>query len=676
MWNDTCPEENDLVAYLQGDLEERAAMEDHLDTCSLCALLVMELGALADLSQASRDEAYATGALTRPDRPGAGSTAEHPALATTFLDRYELREILGRGGMGVVFEAWDLSLERKVAVKLVRPDLSDPELRDHLSTRMLREARALARLSHPNVLTVFEVGTHEGALYLVTEHLEGQTLDTLGPLPAEEAIDLYLGALAGLEHAHEEGVTHRDIKPSNIMRTHRGDAVVLDFGLATGAAPEDLALTRTGAVLGTPAYMSPEQHMGQRVGPASDVFSLCASLYEALYAQRPFSGQTSQEIAMRAYAGEVRVPDDHPRLFEVLRRGLQASPEARYPDAGALRAALLEARTQASTKRTLPWPLLAGAAALAAVAIALVVTSQPDPPTKTPTAPAVTSAPQETPKQPTEAPAPPEPPRAPPEAFALATRNVEDARRVSALLSEQHVTSVKTPAPRRAPRTGGPRVPLAPSKAASPKAKASPKPVDIMEVTKRGYEATYLAQLHDVRGCYRLLQGLPEDQFMVQLARAHCMMAEGKCDAAEKRIRKVQAHQPGDVAAVQARLLREQLCPPAKSDPGPRLRWEISPFAARASLPVKKSSCVREAKRALKVLRRPGAMKGVSDDDRIKIAASLESGIYCFRAKAKGSCDLVRDLLAEAALWRFRTMSDDGRADLVQRELPFYPACK
>jgi len=286
-----------------------------------------------------------------------GGAARSPAQgeAPTTLGRYHVLERLGAGGMGVVFTAYDPDLDRKVAVKLLRAD------RSHESqVRLLREAQALARLSHPNVVQIHDAGVIGEQIFIAMEFVRGHDLRgwlTAQPRTPTEILRLFVDAGRGLAAAHAVGLIHRDFKPENVLVGADGRARVADFGLARAdhdAAPGDrtsptdqpleLSLTATGAVLGTPAYMSPEQHMGLDVAAASDQFSFCVALWEALCGQRPFADETYAETSVAVLTGQLRDPPPAARLprrlVDALRRGLATRPEQRHPDMPALLAIL------------------------------------------------------------------------------------------------------------------------------------------------------------------------------------------------------------------------------------------------------------------------------------------------------------------------------------------------
>ncbi|HEX4961632.1 MAG TPA: protein kinase [Thermoanaerobaculia bacterium] len=224
----------------------------------------------------------------------ADTSGEAAPLADRELGPYRLVREIGSGGMGVVYEAEDTRLQRRVAVKLLPPELS----RDRgAKERFLREARAASALDDPNICTVHDVGECDGQLYIVMAYYEGETLKerlAKGPLPESEARQVAIEVARALARAHEAGIVHRDIKPANVMLTRHGKVKVLDFGIAKMRG--DATLTRVGSSLGTPAYMSPEQARGEPVDGRTDVWSLGALLYEMLAGRRPFPGDDERAV--------------------------------------------------------------------------------------------------------------------------------------------------------------------------------------------------------------------------------------------------------------------------------------------------------------------------------------------------------------------------------------------
>lgn len=214
-----------------------------------------------------------------------------PMPGRSSVDRYELRERLGTGGMGTVWHAWDPSLQRDVAVKeVVLPDDMDPDELSEMRARTLREAQATARIKHTAVVTIHDVLDHDASPWIVMELLTGTSLQTLldrsGPMPVGQVEDTAKALLGGLKAAHGVGVTHRDIKPANVMRTDDDRTILTDFGIAN--MDGNTALTQTGVYIGSPEYMAPERFEGERALPASDMWSLGVTLYTLLQGQSPF----------------------------------------------------------------------------------------------------------------------------------------------------------------------------------------------------------------------------------------------------------------------------------------------------------------------------------------------------------------------------------------------------
>jgi len=277
------------------------------------------------------------------------------------VERYVLLESLGTGGMGEVYAAYDRNLDRKVALKMLRTE--DPHYRE----RLTREAHAMARLSHPNVVPVFDAGIIDRKVFVAMEFVPGGTLKARHASHKDtwrETLHLYLEAGRGLAAAHAAGIVHRDFKPENVLVSESGHVKVTDFGIARSvgdrgslkrdgelppappSAPAELprslgdAMTVAGELLGTPGYMAPEQYFSEDVDERTDQFSFCVSLYEALYGQKPFAGTDISELATATANGQVReAPKDSdvpPRLRRVLLRGLSAERGARYPSMQAL----------------------------------------------------------------------------------------------------------------------------------------------------------------------------------------------------------------------------------------------------------------------------------------------------------------------------------------------------
>jgi serine/threonine-protein kinase len=274
------------------------------------------------------------------------------------LGHYTIVSLLGAGGMGEVYLADDPRLGRRVAIKVLPDSGSDGDAR----RRMLREARAVAALDHPNVCTIYEVGEHEGRPYIVMQYIEGETLfERLqqGQMSLAECLDVGMQVAAALDEAHSRGIVHRDVKPPNIILTPRGLVKVLDFGLAKFSEstdrPNDLTMSKPGAVTGTAPYMSPEQLRSAPIDGRSDIFSLGVVLYEMAAGRRPFD-RDSAVTTITAILFEEPAPlagEEYAPLAPIVRRALAKEPSRRFPTAALMREALQHAldRPRARPKR-------------------------------------------------------------------------------------------------------------------------------------------------------------------------------------------------------------------------------------------------------------------------------------------------------------------------------------
>jgi serine/threonine protein kinase len=266
-------------------------------------------------------------------------------------DRYELGPLLRRGGMADVHTGLDRRLGRDVAIKLLRPDMAE---RDDVRLRFESEARAAARLSHPNAVSVFDTGEHEGQPYIVMERLPGRTLADViaeGPVSVTWLVPVATGVLSALGAAHAAGIVHRDVKPGNILLTDDGTAKITDFGIAksaemvSGATAGAVDLTLTGQVIGTPAYLAPERLAGAPATFLSDLYSMGVVLYEALTGSKPFAGDSFIAVAQAVQTGShqplssVR-PDVDQTVAAAVERALDRDPSRRFASAEEMAAAL------------------------------------------------------------------------------------------------------------------------------------------------------------------------------------------------------------------------------------------------------------------------------------------------------------------------------------------------
>ncbi|MBL7223787.1 MAG: serine/threonine protein kinase, partial [Candidatus Brocadiae bacterium] len=266
-------------------------------------------------------------------------------LIGTCLDEFEIRGRLGEGGMGVVYEAWQPSLERSVAIKVLPRSISSDQ---RFIDRFVREARAAAAITHANIIEVHAIGNGYDHQYIAMELVEGGSLADVirldGPLPAERALDVMKQVASALAAAHGCGILHRDIKPSNILFTKRGRVKVADFGLAKHQGV-DVTVTRTGQMLGTPLYIPPEAARGQPLDARSDLYSLGATFYHALAGRPPFAASTSVALAFQHAQAEVpslrdAAPNVPQALCHIIHRLLAKNPDERYADACTLLEAL------------------------------------------------------------------------------------------------------------------------------------------------------------------------------------------------------------------------------------------------------------------------------------------------------------------------------------------------
>ncbi|NPV91396.1 MAG: Stk1 family PASTA domain-containing Ser/Thr kinase [Firmicutes bacterium] len=258
--------------------------------------------------------------------------------------RYEILDKLGTGGMAVVYKARCTWLDRVVTIKLLRDELVNDE---EFVRRFRREAQAVARLSHPNIVSVYDVGQEDGVHYIVMEYIEGSTLKELireeGRLSPEKSLEIALQICAGLEHAHENHIIHRDIKPQNILITNKGRVKVTDFGIAL--ATTGATLTHPGKIMGSVHYLSPEQARGDMVGMASDLYSAGAVLYEMLTGKVPFEGESPISIALKHLQEPIipprQIAPSIPEPVEkVVLKSLNKNPAARFKSAKEMAAAL------------------------------------------------------------------------------------------------------------------------------------------------------------------------------------------------------------------------------------------------------------------------------------------------------------------------------------------------
>ena len=349
---DGCLSETRLLQWIEGRPPTDADADrdrEHLAACPVCRAVIAlaRTNTLALTERADAVTPLATPKLQRGDTVG----------------RYVIVDTLGAGGMGVVYAAYDPELDRKVALKILRPGAGESADSTGFRDRLRREAQAMARLRHENVIKVYDVSTKPGELFVAMELVDGITL---GAWLREkrrswrEIVAVFKKAGAGLAAAHEAGLVHRDFKPDNVLLSKSGDVFVTDFGLARALGAHDpvlahspsspdlptsspaawqTPLTVTGALVGTPIYMAPEQLLGTHVDARADVYSFCTALYEALFGVRPYSAKSVEELRREVHAGHVREPDGArvpAWLKRVVMRGLRVDPSDRFASMRAL----------------------------------------------------------------------------------------------------------------------------------------------------------------------------------------------------------------------------------------------------------------------------------------------------------------------------------------------------
>lgn len=517
-----CPDENQLALLAEGALDDdaRGAIERHLDGCAPCTRLVAELAGLA-------------------------------APARAAPPRYRIVRQLGAGAMGVVWEAEDEHLRRRVALKFVRPESAADQAH---RARLFREARALAQLRHPNVLAVYDVGACPGGaddeLFLTLELVEGthaRAWRDAAPRTPAEILGVWRQAAAGVAAVHRAGIVHRDLKPDNILVAADGRVLVGDFGLATGALGDThdgaTSLTQSGAVIGTPIYMAPEQLFGEAATAKSDQYALCVSIWEALAGARPFRGATIGAIALAMRKPPTARPSHTLRhVFAALARGLEPDPAKRWPDVAALLAAL----SRSAPRRRGP-VIAVAAAGLAAVATVMTLASIDDHAGASPATPA---------------------------AVAAVTPDASVPPRPTAPLDDAPVGATRVVSARSA----SPPIPVQPAPPPPP-----PRPTTWKTVYDR---ATDQLGYGDGAACLQLLASIPPVPARmapeVETLRASCMMDAGDCVGGRAALEAV-GHADGWPATRIATALDHADRAHCPLDAGPRDRW---PARARYRLQV------------------------------------------------------------------------------------------
>ena len=360
----SCPDPDTLIQFVDDLLAAnvRVTVADHLDRCDDCRSTVSILAHAAFAERRASQSAIITGrdadALAATEFAGIGDDGpsqaqggapQSPLAPGTKIARYVIGETLGVGGMGIVYSARDPDLNRDVAIKILRPEFA--RAHPDATRRIIREAQAMARVSHPNVVAVFDVGAVDDRVFVAMERIAGTNLRgwlTRATRTPAQILEAFTAAGHGLIAAHDAGMVHRDFKPDNVLVGDDGRVRVTDFGLAYDQvhdeAVEPHADNTTQPIVGTPAYMAPEQHAGGNLDPRTDQFSFAIALYEALYGQRPFAGASRKALVEAVQSGAVLPPPpgNHvpSSVRAILLRALAVMPGARFPTLSELLKAL------------------------------------------------------------------------------------------------------------------------------------------------------------------------------------------------------------------------------------------------------------------------------------------------------------------------------------------------
>jgi hypothetical protein len=354
-----CPDESTVQALLAGAVPpaDSDGLWRHIDGCAECVKLLATLGGIDEGEARTLSGSRGSGDAQTSRPSGPSDPFVQDIAPGTRIGRYVVEQLIGGGAFGAVYAGVDPELNRPIALKLLKS--TGVEQRADAEARLAREAQAMARVSHPNVVAVFDAGVWNGRVFIAMERVEGSDLSAwlkAAPRSVAQIVDVFLAAGRGLAAAHAVGLVHRDFKPANVLVGRDGRVRVSDFGLARAMGtqlsevPDPAAshgsgepLTQAGAVIGTPPYMAPEQHLGGDLDARTDQFALCASLYEALYGRRPYGGPYPQ-LRDDIIAGRVRSPPADSRvpqtLHRIVLRGLAPLPGNRWPTLEALLAAL------------------------------------------------------------------------------------------------------------------------------------------------------------------------------------------------------------------------------------------------------------------------------------------------------------------------------------------------
>jgi tetratricopeptide (TPR) repeat protein/predicted Ser/Thr protein kinase len=366
-----CPSDDALAAFVGRSSTDRDGISTHIDECDSCRAIVI----------AAVRAGVAT-PVTEVDGPVNGASRARFQIGAK-IGRYDVRALIGGGGMGHVYECYDRELDRAVALKVLRPELRGSAA--ILAERLIRESRMMAKVTHPSVIAVHDIGREGDFVYIAMALIRGTTLGEFARgKPWRDVLALYERAGEGLAAAHKAGIVHRDFKPDNVLieiETER--VVVTDFGIARAAsdgdAPTgtprtgDIQLTTTGAAIGTPAYMAPEQLAGKPADVRADVFAFSVSLWESLFGERPFPGTTVKAIEAAMQQPPVARGEVPKRIVRVLERGLAIDPAERWPEMPVM---LRELAIASAGSRKL-WIAAGAVGVVLAGAVAVVVLSRP-----------------------------------------------------------------------------------------------------------------------------------------------------------------------------------------------------------------------------------------------------------------------------------------------------------
>ncbi|AKU96926.1 Serine/threonine kinase family protein [Labilithrix luteola] len=416
----SCPTDGILAQYIEQTLsaEQYEELRRHLDTCDACDLM---LTMLAGENRVGTSIEASSGLETSLDRFVRRTHLAQQFREGSSVGRFRVLRQVGQGAMGIVYAAYDPQLDRNVALKVLLDDgTEEPTDSDPTGGRLLREARSMARLTHPNIVTLFEVGVASGRVFLAMQLVEGSTLADwlLTSPPADRVLALFVDVARALDAAHRSGVVHRDLKPHNILVSASGEAKVTDFGLADTSVASNVSPTRdsvrglmtstlhrTRGLVGTPAYMAPEVLTGKRADALSDQFSFAVCLHEALTGKRPYDASTIDELLEIVEQGEPAVDASLDRAIATpLHRALSKLPGKRFASMAALAEALsisLDRRSvlatppssRAARRRSRAWPIGATLVAISTiVTVGLVARARMATTTSTMPPPAVAAA--------------------------------------------------------------------------------------------------------------------------------------------------------------------------------------------------------------------------------------------------------------------------------------------